>query len=157
MIIRPRIYSASKIWFAPEWNRLRDKCGYNIVSRWHDIPCGTKERPEGAKKLAPSEKTDLWIMCLQDVSRAEMLIVYGEPTDEQRGALVEIGMAFGQNKPVFAIGECKSFTPCEHSDVAFTHHPLWHWINAKTIDDGYAEAIAAYHRWTERRFFRKAA
>ena len=31
--------------------------------------------------------------------------------DEQRGALVEIGMAFAFNKPVYAVGTCKTIQP----------------------------------------------
>ena len=38
--------------------------------------------------------------------------------EEQRGALVEVGMAYGLGKAVYAVGKSKSIAPNEISDVA---------------------------------------
>jgi len=51
MRYRPTIYSASKIWHAEKWLKLRDEDDFNIISNWINIPCGTKDNPTGAKKL----------------------------------------------------------------------------------------------------------
>jgi len=128
----PSIYSASKIWHAPKWVDLRDNHGYNIIARWINIPCGTPDDPTGAKLLTPAEKRQLWLNCQHDTVTADMTVVYAEKNNEQRGALVEMGMALGSAlasntpKPIYVIGTCPSFEVAGHSDVAFMHHPLVH-------------------------------
>jgi hypothetical protein len=61
--------------------------------------------------------------------------------EEQRGALVEIGMAFGFQKPVYAVGRCKTISPNEISDVAFTHFPNWTWLPTNDLVEGAKMAL----------------
>jgi len=140
----PSIYSASKIWHAEKWLEARDKMGYDIVSKWIDVPCGTAKNPAGAKRLTPKEKTQLWIDCAREVAEADMLIAYAEAGDKQRGVLVEIGGALSAGTPVYLIGDCKSFTPNQFSDAAYCNHPLFTRLPTENWRKGYLMAVTAY-------------
>ena len=64
--------------------------------------------------------------------------------EEQRGALVEIGMAFAFNKPVYAVGTCKTIQPNKISDVAFTHFSKFHWVDESDLLKGF-EKVQEIH------------
>ena len=140
----PKIYSASKIWHAAKWVEARDKMGYDIISQWIDIPCGTAKNPTGAKLLTPKEKTELWMDCAREVAEADMLIAYAEEGDKQRGVLVEIGGALSSGTPVYLIGNCKSFESNPFSDAAYCHHPLFMRLPTQDWRKGYLMAVTAY-------------
>ncbi len=146
MQYRPKIYSASKIWHAEKWLEMRDKENFNIISNWINIPCGTKDNPTGAKKLTNTEKRVLWSECATEVVEADLLIAYAEEGDEQRGVLVEIGGALSSGTPVYLIGNCATFVACDHSDVAFAHHPFFHRVISPDYTLGYYEAT---NHWLE--------
>jgi nucleoside 2-deoxyribosyltransferase len=130
-----RFYTAGKIWHAPKFRQLRDEVGLPVNARWIDL--------DALHPIVVSQKDVLWQMCLEDVTQSDFLLLYcGEESEEQRGALVEIGMAFAAGKPVYAIGRCKSITPTAISDVAFTHHPLWTWLDTDNLVKGAYYAIA---------------
>jgi hypothetical protein len=152
----PKIYSASKIWHAEKWLQARDKMGYNITSSWIDVPCGTAENPTGAKLLSSAEKTQLWVDCAREVTEADMLIVYAEKGDKQRGALVEIGGALSAGTPVYLIGNCKSFEVNAFSDAAYCHHPLFMKLPTQDWKKGYLMAVTAY-RECEREILQEKA
>jgi nucleoside 2-deoxyribosyltransferase len=141
MSYNPKIYSASKIWHAEKWLKLRDKENFNIISKWINIPCGTQENPTGAKKLSNLQKRQLWTSCAKEVKHADLLVAYTEEGENQRGVLVEIGGALSSETPVYLMGDCASFRVCEHSDVAFVHHPLFHRIVSQDYTLGYYEAV----------------
>ncbi len=160
----PTIYSASKIWHNVRWCDLRDKHGFNIIARWINVECGTYENPTGAKQLTPTEKTQLWIECEEDVRNADMTVVYGEQRDELRGAVVEFGMALGSGNPVYFIGANPFFGANSHSDAAYMHHPLVQRVHTAKFADGsydylsgYKQAVAHYleHYHTPERIFAK--
>ena len=140
----PSIYSASKIWHAEKWLEARDKMGYNIISGWIDVPCGTPENPTGAKLLTPEEKTRLWMDCAREVASADMLVAYAEEGDDQRGVLVEIGGALSSGTPVYLIGDCNSFRAKHDSDAAYAHHPLFMKLPTSDWKKGYMMAMTAY-------------
>jgi hypothetical protein len=149
--MKPAIYSASKIWFAPNWQRMRDYHGYNINATWIDIPCGTPNDPTGAKLLTDEEKCQLWIDCSNEASNCDLLICYAEKDNEQRGALVEIGHALGNGNPCYLIGTSPTFQVAGHSDVAFMKHPLFHKVETEGSQeigfdyvDGYRKAMQHY-------------
>ena len=73
-----------------------------------------------------------------------MLLYCEDFNEEQRGALVEIGMAYGCGKPVYAIGKCASIAPNEISDVAFTHFKNWTWLETTDLVEGADQAIAMH-------------
>lgn len=133
-----QFYTAGKTWMAHKFKHLRDNLGLPIQSRWIDL--------DNDSDFVLNCKGDLWQLCLEDVTQSDFLLLYSEDfEEEQRGALVEIGMAYGANKPVYAIGRCKSISPNAISDVAFTHHPLWTWLNTNNLLTGAMLAMNLHH------------
>lgn len=130
-----RFYPAGKVWHAQKFRALRDEHGMPVNARWIDL--------EQDSDVVMNRKHDLWQMCYEDVRDSDFVLLYSEDeSEEQRGALVEIGMAFGMNKPVYAVGKSKSIMPNGISDVAFTHHRLWTWLDAKNLVQGSFLALA---------------
>lgn len=130
-----QFYVASKIWHAPKIKFLRDQLGLPVQARWID--------EEQDSDMVKNRKGDLWQLCLEDVTQSDFLLLYSKDFDEeQRGALVEVGMAFGAGKPVYAVGRCKSIAPNAISDVAFTHHPLFTWLDTDSMVKGAYYAMA---------------
>lgn len=124
-----KFYPAGKVWHAPKFRELRDNYNMNVNARWIDL--------EDSSDIVQNRKGDLWQMCLEDVRSSDFVLLYSEAfEEEQRGALVEIGMAYGMGKPVYAVGRCKSVSPNAISDVAFTHHPLWKWLDTDNLVQG---------------------
>jgi hypothetical protein len=71
------------------------------------------------------------------VRDSDFVLLYCEDeSEEQRGALVEIGMAYGFNKPVYAVGSCRTIKPNNISDVAFTHYKNWTWLDTNDLVEG---------------------
>jgi hypothetical protein len=147
----PTIYSASKIWNNWRAVELREKHGFNIIARWIDFECGTKENPTGAKVFTPSEKTVLWDQCGHDSTVCDMTVIYAEDGDEMRGALVEMGMTLGAGlalgipKPIYVVGDCATFRVAQHSDVAFMHHRWVHRVNVPKNQNGSYDHLKGYH------------
>lgn len=128
-------YIAGKIWHAPKFQFLRDSLGFPIQARWIDL----KDEDD----IVQNRKGDLWELCRADVEASDFLVLYSEDFDEeQRGALVEVGMAYGMGKRVYAIGRCKSIAPNAISDVAFTHHELFTWLPTTDLVQGTVAAMA---------------
>ena len=122
-------YCAGKIWLAPKFQMLRDVVGLPVRARWIDL--------EQDSDIVANRKGDLWQQCYEDVRDSDFLLLYSEnQSEEQRGALVEVGMAYGMGKRVYAIGSCNSTKPNEISDVAFTHHHLWTWLDTDNLVKG---------------------
>ena len=133
-----QFYTAGKIWHAPKFQHLRDTLGLPVQARWIDL----KEDDD----IVRNRKGDLWQMCLEDVTQSDFVLLYSEDmNEEQRGALVEIGMAYGAGKPVYAVGRCKSIAPNAISDVAFTHHALWTWLPTDDLLMGVTLAMNLHH------------
>ena len=130
-----KFYTAGKIWHAPKFQHLRDTLGLPVQARWIDL--------KDDDDIVRNRKGDLWQLCLEDVTQSDFLLLYSEDWDEeQRGALVELGMAYGAGKPVYAIGRCKSIAPNAISDVAFTHHDLFTWLPTTNLIKGAILALA---------------
>lgn len=118
-------YTAGKVWHNTKFQFLRDTLGLPVKARWIDL--------DNDSDFVINQKDKLWTLCYEDVRDSDFVLLYCEDFDEeQRGALVEIGMAFGFGKPVYAIGRCKTISPNKISDVAFTHFPNWTWITETT-------------------------
>lgn len=135
-------YGASKIWHAPLWQEARAD-GFSVNSRWIDIEGDSESDPIYQGKVISRET--IWNLCLDDVTAADCVILYcGSEDEEQRGAIMEAGHAMGQGKKVYAINYCKTVSPCKFSDVAFTHHKLWNWVdrnNWLTFEEGLRRAV----------------
>ena len=116
-----KVYTAGKIWHAPKFQYLRDVLGYDVNARWIDL--------EDSNWIVRKRKDILWQICYEDVRDCDFVLLYCEDmSEEQRGALVEIGMAYAFGKPVYAVGTCKTIQPNKISDVAFTHFEGFHWL-----------------------------
>jgi len=128
-------YTAGKIWHADKFKTMRDWFGLPIRARWIDL--------NQDSDIVANHKDQLWQMCYEDVRDSDFVLLYaGNHDEEQRGALVEIGMAYGMGKRVYAYGSCKSIKPNAISDVAFTHHHLWTWLDAFSLIDAATKAMA---------------
>ena len=130
-----KFYVASKIWHAPKIQHLRDNLSLPVQARWIDL--------DNESDIVRNRKGDLWQLCLEDVTQSDFLLLYSEDwEEEQRGALVELGMAYGAGKRVYAVGRCKSIAPNAISDVAFTHHELFTWLPTTDLIRGAFLALA---------------
>jgi len=128
-------YVAGKVWLAPKFQMLRDTVGLPVRARWIDL--------NQDSDIVVNHKDQLWQKCYEDVRDSDFVLLYSEDmAEEQRGALVEIGMAYGMGKPVYAVGRCNSICPNGISDVAFTHHHLWTWLDTDNLVKGAYYAIA---------------
>lgn len=145
-------YTAGKIWHANEFKKLRDNLGFNVRARWIDL--------EADSDLVTNRKGDLWKLCFEDVRDSDFVLLYSKDmSEEQRGALVEVGMAFGMGKRVYAVGKCKTIAPCEISDVAFTHFEQWTWLPTDDLVLGaqYALRYEAMHKEATHAHYHKVA
>ena len=128
-----KVYTAGKIWHAPKFQYLRDVLGYDVNARWIDL--------EDSNWIVRKRKDILWQICYEDVRDCDFVLLYCEDmSEEQRGALVEIGMAYGFDKPVYAVGTCKTIQPNKISDVAFTHFEGFHWLPESDLLKGFRMA-----------------
>ena len=128
-----KVYTAGKIWHAPKFQYLRDVLGYDVNARWIDL--------EDSNWSVRKRKDILWQICFEDVRDCDFVLLYCEDiSEEQRGALVEIGMAYAFGKPVYAVGTCKTIQPNKISDVAFTHFEGFHWLPESDLLKGFRMA-----------------
>ena len=128
-----KVYTAGKIWHAPKFQYLRDVLGYDVNARWIDL--------EDSNWIVRKRKDILWQICYEDVRDCDFVLLYCEDmSEEQRGALVEIGMAYAFGKPVYAVGTCKTIQPNKISDVAFTHFEGFHWLPERDLLKGFRMA-----------------
>lgn len=88
------VYIASKTKHAAKWKALRDS-GVPIISTWID------EAGEGETK----SYEDLWRRCISEAMTAERFVIYAEPGEILKGALVEMGAAIAAGTPVFSVGD----------------------------------------------------
>lgn len=135
VVNKMKFYTAGKIWHAPKFQFLRDTLGLPVQARWIDL--------DNDSNFVKHCKDQLWQQCLEDVTQSDFLLLYSEDqSEEQRGALVELGMAFGSEKRVYAVGKCHSIAPNAISDVAFTHHSLFTWLPTDDLVQGAYMAMA---------------
>ena len=128
-----KVYTAGKIWHAPKFQYLRDTLGYDVNCRWIDL--------DDNNYIVKKRKDILWQICFEDVRDCDFVLLYCEDmSEEQRGALVEIGMAYAFGKPVYAVGTCKTIQPNKISDVAFTHFEGFHWLPETDLLKGFRMA-----------------
>jgi len=99
LFVPPKIYIASKADHRPRWRELKENRGFNIISRW----IYTDDR----FSVDPTDLdyTKLWKECIEDVQACDTLVLYVEPGERLKGALVELGAALGSNKEVIVTGD----------------------------------------------------
>ena len=106
-----KVYTASKLSEAGRWRDLREAWPeVEFVARWPFKHVGTvPDDPVYAKVF--------WQHDLEDVTAADVVLVYAEPEHKLKGALVEAGMAIAQGKCVIVVGD--------HPDYStWRYHPL---------------------------------
>lgn len=97
-----RIYIASKMHHAEKWREAYDEFGdIHICSRWPFLEPFINPTAENARKF--------WHADVQDIADCHVLIVYAEPEEKLRGALVEAGIAIGMGRPVIVVGDHPDF------------------------------------------------
>ena len=132
-----KIYTAGKIWHAQKFQELRDTYGYDVNCRWIDM--------DDKNPIVKRRKDILWQICFEDVRDCDFVLLYAEDySEEQRGASVEIGMAYAFNKPVYCVGRCKTVDASPISDVAFTHFSGFHWLPTDNLIQGIKMAEKAW-------------
>jgi hypothetical protein len=87
------IYIASKAKHGWMWLNLR-ATGLPIISTW------INESEPGQT----DDWSDLWSRNLTEASSASAIVVYNEPGERMKGALVEVGAALARGVPVFWYG-----------------------------------------------------
>lgn len=102
------IYFASKTCHAPRWRALRAS-GVPTAATWID------EAGEGET----GDYAELAQRCLGEISEALAVVLYCEPGETLKGALIEAGMALAAGVPVCCVGKCESLSR------VFRRHPLW--------------------------------
>lgn len=128
------IYVASRA-SVPErgamWRRFRAE-GFRITSTWID------EDGEGAT----NDLTDLWQRISDEIADSYGVVLYAEASDfPLKGALIEVGIAFGLNKPVIVC------LPHLNLDTR-SCRPIGSWINHPLVSrkDNVREAMNAMRR-----------
>lgn len=105
---RLTIYVASKTKHAPMWLKFRDK-GFPIVSTWID------EAGHGES----SDLCDLAMRCIREAAEASFTVLYCEPGETLKGALMEAGSALASCREVRCVGTCDNLSP------VLSLHPKW--------------------------------
>lgn len=96
-----RVYFASKLHHAVLWLTITDP-RIQAHARWlRHIALGAPDSPEHA--------SEFWIEDQEDVRNSDAVVIYAEPSDKLRGALVEAGIALECGVPVIVIGEHDDF------------------------------------------------
>ena len=108
---KPKVYTASKIHHAAMWRTLRGE--------WADYVEFTARWPDHEGKLSESARYArvFWMQDIQDVVRADCVLVYGQPGEKLRGALVEAGAGIATGKHVVVVGNNPDFG-------SWQYHPL---------------------------------
>lgn len=112
-----RVYTASKLHHAPKWRSL--------IEAWPEVTFTAHWPLIDVCEMAQSDQdialcVQGWIINFDDISNSDVVMVYAEPKDHLRGALVEAGMAIPMGKKVIVVGE--------HTDYGtWRYHPsvLW--------------------------------
>lgn len=114
-----KIYTASKTVHAPMWQKLR-QLGHNIIATWID------EAGEGET----ADYSELAERCISEAAEADLTILYCEPNETLKGALLEVGAALAAGKQVRQVGDCPSISR------VFRKHK--NWSECSTVDEALA-------------------
>lgn len=124
-----RVYTASQTRHYETWIRLWSEwTEVQFTSSWPFMfSAGVPESPENASRF--------WYKDLQEVKGSDVVLVYAEPRDTLRGALIEAGCALGLGKRVICVGENPGFGTWQYHPSVF-----------QVVD--LEEARAVLTRWT---------
>ena len=103
------VYVSSKIKHAEMWRNLRLQ-GWNISSSWIDQP----------KEFDSGTLSGMWDRYVEECRSCDFLLVYREPGEQLKGALIEVGAALAGGAKVIVIGDVPELgTSHYHPLVAF--------------------------------------
>ena len=103
-----KVYTASKLSEAERWRSLAEEwTDVEFVARWPFKYMNTvPDHPEFARVF--------WDYDLEDISSADVVLVYGTPNEPLKGALVEAGMAIALGKSVIVVGDHESYSTWQY-------------------------------------------
>lgn len=127
-----RIYTASKLHHAAMWRAIGlSRPGVMFTARWlKHMLLGQPEDPALA--------VEFWQEDITDVVAADAVLIYAEPQDQLRGALVEVGAALAVGVPVITAGESDFFGTWQYHPGVVARAPtvedalVWATANIKT-------------------------
>lgn len=94
-----KVYGASKLKHAPLWIRLREEWEeIYFIARWPTLHVGKTPDDECFAKV-------FWQHDAEDVCECDVVLVYADPNDHLRGALVEAGMGIAFDKEIVVVGD----------------------------------------------------
>jgi hypothetical protein len=104
---RIRVYGASKLAYAGMWDKLKKDPAWTdhieFTMRWSDLHMGSvPDLPEFARLF--------WQHDHEDVRKSDAVMVYSEPHDHLKGALVEAGMGLAFGLRILVVGENAGFS-----------------------------------------------
>jgi hypothetical protein len=99
-----------------------------MIARW------PKLHVEGTPDNSPALANLFWKQDQADVIRSDVVMVYAEPQDHLRGALIEAGMGIAYGKTVIVIGD--------HPDYG-----SWQYHRQVIRAEDYAEAMTILRIW----------
>lgn len=107
-----RVYMASKMHHAEKWRALYSHHPeIHVVNAWCFLEPFVDASDANARKF--------WQDDFDDIARCHAVIVYAEPGENLRGALVEAGIGLGLDKTIIVVGD--------HPDYGtWQHHPSVH-------------------------------
>lgn len=109
------LYFASKVVHADKWKALRSQ-GVPITSTWID-----EAGPGQSANYA-----ELSTRCLAEIKDSSALLLYCEPGETLKGALVEAGAALAFGRVVYCVGRRESLPR------VFREHP--NWLECDSVD-----------------------
>lgn len=103
-----KVYTASKLSEASRWRTMEKEWPeIEWVARWPFKHVGTVPDSSVYAKV-------FWEQDLEDIKRADVILVYAETHHKLRGALVEAGMAIALGKRVIVCGEHDDYSTWQH-------------------------------------------
>lgn len=114
---KPTIYLASKMKYSEMFRDLYERYpDLTFTSRWPFLEPFIKEH-------TPDTCDNFWEGDFHDIDMANHLILYGQPGDNLRGALIETGYAIAKGKFVHIIGENENFGTWQNSHRVIRYNP----------------------------------
>lgn len=120
-----KYYVASKVKHASMWRKFRDG-GIAILSTWID------EAGEGQT----GDYSELSQRCIREIERCHAVVLYCEPGEILKGALIEVGAALAMNKEIRCVGSCESLSR------VFSEHP--NWIECSSVTEAFQPNLPIY-------------
>jgi hypothetical protein len=112
-IIPARVLS---IYFASKTDYAR--LGLDLAGNWTEFNW-TARWPNLVGKIGNTDPTFcniFWDQDVEDIHQSDVVLVYSQPNDVLRGALVEAGIGLGSGKKVVVVGENKSYGSWQYHD-----------------------------------------